>query len=157
MFRALRFLLIISLPLLVACGSGEDTSGKQNRQSTKTTAEISAFELEHGIGPIKEVDLGPISNELAEQGKNIFTNKCSACHKVGERYVGPDLANVTKRRTPEFIMNMILNPEEMVKRHPVVKELLATYLTPMTFQNVSKEDARAILEYFRLFDQDSTD
>lgn len=157
MFQVLRFLVIIPLSFLIACSSGDETSGKSTNGGASKATEISAFELEHGIGPIKEVALGRISNELADQGKTIFTTKCSACHKVGERYVGPDLKDVTKRRTPEFIMNMILNPDEMVKRHPVVKELLTTYLTPMTFQNVSQEDARAILEYFRLADHDDED
>ncbi len=46
-------------------------------------------------------------------------------------------------------MNMMLNPGEMIKRHPVVKKLLAEYLTTMTFQNIDVQDARAILEYLR--------
>jgi hypothetical protein len=49
-------------------------------------------------------------------------------------------------------MNMVLNPVEMTQKDPTAQELLATYLTQMTFQNVSEEDARAILEYFRQLD-----
>jgi len=37
----------------------------------------------------------------------------------------------------------------MEKRHPVVKQLLAEYMTPMTNQNLTIEDARALLEFFR--------
>jgi len=44
---------------------------------------------------------------------------------------------------------MILNPAEMIQKHPETKKLLAEYSVPMTFQNVTKDDARAILEYFR--------
>ncbi|MEO0169795.1 MAG: cytochrome c, partial [candidate division WOR-3 bacterium] len=84
--------------------------------------------------------------------EEIFKTKCSACHKLDERYVGPALKGVTKRRTPEWIMNMILNPEEMTKNDPIAKKLLEEYLTQMTFQNVSEDEARAILEYFRLVD-----
>lgn len=44
---------------------------------------------------------------------------------------------------------MILNPSEMIQKDPIAKELLAKYPTPMPFQNVSEEDARAILEYLK--------
>lgn len=93
-----------------------------------------------------------ISPELAASGKKVFDEKCSACHKFGEKYVGPDLKSVTKRRSAEWIMNMILNPQEMTQKDPAAQELLATYMTQMTYQNVSQEDARAILEYFRQMD-----
>ena len=100
--------------------------------------------------PITEpMVLGPVDQSLADTGKAVFDVKCVACHKIEARLVGPPLADVTKRRSPEFIMNMILNPDQMVKEHPVVKELLGTYYVPMTFQNVSHEQAREILEYLR--------
>jgi len=44
---------------------------------------------------------------------------------------------------------MILNPEEMVKRHPEAKRMLAEYLAPMAQQNLTQADARAVLEYIR--------
>jgi mono/diheme cytochrome c family protein len=106
-----------------------------------------------GIGPITEVKLGPIDQNLVKKGKEIFDSKCASCHKLEERYVGPPLKGVTKRRKPEWIMNMILNPTEMEQKDPIAKQLLAEYLTQMTFQNVSQEDARAILEYLRSVDE----
>lgn len=50
-------------------------------------------------------------------------------------------------------MNMILNPSEMVQKDPIAKGHLAEYPTQMPFQNVSQEDARAILEYLRSVDE----
>ena len=44
---------------------------------------------------------------------------------------------------------MALNPEEMLKAHPEVKKLLAQYYTPMPNQNITREEARAIVEYLR--------
>jgi hypothetical protein len=49
---------------------------------------------------------------------------------------------------------MILNPTKMTQEDPQAKELLAEYLTQMPNQNVSQEDARALLEYFRKIDQE---
>ena len=46
-------------------------------------------------------------------------------------------------------MNMILNPVEMVTKHPEAKKMFAQYPTQMTFQNVTQDDARMMLEYFR--------
>lgn len=102
-----------------------------------------------GIGPIPSVELGKIDSALVEKGEVIFKMKCMACHKFEEKVVGPALSGVTKRRSPEWIMNMILNPSEMVEKDPIVKKLVAEHMTKMTFQDVTKDDARAILEYFR--------
>ena len=105
---------------------------------------------ELGIGPIKdEVKLGPIDKNLVVKGEQTFTTKCSACHKLDVRLVGPPLKDVTKRRRPEWIMNMMLNPQQMTMENPTAKELFATYLVQMTFQDITSDDARAILEYFR--------
>ncbi len=107
---------------------------------------------ELGIGPVKEVKLDPqINQDLVAKGKSIFDLKCITCHKFDEKLVGPPLKNVTKRRKPEWIMNQILNPEQMLKENMIAKTMAMSgeYPTPMTFQNVTQDDARAILEYFR--------
>lgn len=107
---------------------------------------------ELGIGPVKEVKLDPqINQELVAKGKGIFDVKCATCHKIDDKLVGPPLKDVTKRRKPEWIMNQILNPEQMIKENMIAKTLAMSgqYPTPMTFQNVTQDDARAILEYFR--------
>ena len=109
---------------------------------------------ELGIGPVKEVKLdAAINSDLAAKGKQIFDVKCVACHKIDEKLVGPSLKDVTKRRKPEWIMNMILNPEQMTKENMVAKSLFAQYLVQMTFQNVTQDEARAVLEYFRSNDK----
>jgi len=115
--------------------------------------QVRAAEAEEskGVGPVKSLTLEKLSDAMAKEGKGIFDGKCSACHKMTERYVGPGLADVTKRRSPEWIMNMILNPAEMLQKDSAAQELLGEYMTQMTFQNVSEADARKILEYFRYY------
>ncbi len=102
-----------------------------------------------GIGPVTSITLGEIDQKMADEGKAVFLAKCSACHKISKRVVGPALVGVTERRTPEWIMNMILNPEKMVAENPIAKKLLAEYLAPMANQNLTEDEARKILEYFR--------
>jgi hypothetical protein len=38
---------------------------------------------------------------------------------------------------------------EMVERHPIGKQLLAEHMTFMANQNLTQDDARAVLEYLR--------
>lgn len=104
-----------------------------------------------GVGPVSSLTLESLNLATAKEGKALFEAKCSACHKMAERYVGPGLADVTKRRAPEWIMNMILNPAEMTQKDPTAQGLLGEYMVQMTFQNVSEAEARKILEYFRYF------
>jgi cytochrome c2 len=91
---------------------------------------------------------------MAADGEKIFESKCASCHKLDERYTGPAQRNVLQRVTPEFFMNTVLNPDENLEKHPHSKEMLAQYMTKMTNQNVNLKDARALLEYFRLLDEE---
>lgn len=145
-------ILFVSLALN-SCGGEEQKPAdfsKSKSVGSDVSGGLSDFELENGVGPVKQkLELGPIDPKLVKKGEEIFNTKCVACHKLDERYVGPAQRDVIKRRTPEFIMNMMLNPTEMQEKHPVVKKLLAEYMTQMTNQNLSFDDARAILEYFR--------
>ncbi|CAN5385388.1 hypothetical protein BH23BAC3_BH23BAC3_31390 [soil metagenome] len=52
-------------------------------------------------------------------------------------------------------MNMKLNPDQMQKEHPEVKKLLAEYITPMPNQNITREEARAIVEYLASASQEA--
>ncbi|WP_439880099.1 c-type cytochrome [Pontibacter sp. MBLB2868] len=108
-----------------------------------------------GVGPVTTVAIGEgVEDALAAEGKTLFEGKCSACHQLSDqKVVGPGLAGVTERRKPEWIMNMILNPEEMTKQDPTAKKLLGEHLTQMTNQNVEEKDARALLEYLRQNDK----
>lgn len=148
--------------VLGACGGG---SGDEAADPPPATTDgraaasdgLTEEELRYGVGPIRSLELGEVEHELAERGEEIFETKCAACHKLDERYVGPPLGDVTERRTPEFVMNMILNTDEMVARHPEVKALLAQYYTPMPDQQLTDEDARAVLEYLRAETSPDTD
>lgn len=150
-------LFCFSLFILIGCGEEgkEEHASSSNNSGKQKIAEklgITVFELDNGIGPIKEkLNLSnDIDKIAAESGKKTFEAKCAQCHKMDERYTGPALRDVTERRSPEYIMNMILNPQEMTQKHPEARKLLAMYANQMTFQNVTEEDARQLLEYLRM-------
>lgn len=138
---------LLAIAAIAACG-GEREEHKEKSEGAES--QLSAFELENGIGPIKEkVELGPLDTKLADSGRKVFEAKCSMCHKMDTTYVGPSLGEVTTRRTPAYIMNMILNPQEMVERHPIAKQLLAERMTFMANQGLTAPEARAVVEYLR--------
>ncbi len=133
-------------------------TGKMHRPLILMIAVFSSFAMnqseaknkDKGVGPITKVELGSkIDDKMTKSGTTIFASKCASCHKFGERYVGPDLKGVMTRRSPEWILNMILNPAEMLEKNETAQELLGEYMVPMPFQNVTKEEARSILEYIR--------
>ena len=131
-------------------GAGTDAGQSETTQAEAPAAEAPPAENGKGFGPIKTVALGEtIDQALADKGKAVFESKCTACHKFGERYVGPDMAGVTERRQPEWIMNMMLNPQEMLEKDPTAKELLGEFMTQMPNQNLTEDEARSVLEYFR--------
>lgn len=147
---------IICVALMSACGgSGEkkETKGKfapPAKVKPLTYEEAQADWInQKGLGPITKVELGEIDPELAKKGSEIYTLKCTACHAPDVEKLGPAPIGIMKRRTPEWIMNMILNPEEMAMKDPIGRGMLMKYNTVMANQGLTEEDARAVLEYFR--------
>lgn len=104
-----------------------------------------------GVGPITELILSEsIDQDMAKKGEKIYNAKCVACHKTNAKFIGPAPKDILKRRSPEWVMNMILAPAKMLKEDPLAKELLIEFNnTPMLSQGVNEEQARQILEYFR--------
>jgi len=139
---------MVAVTGLLIAGCGGDTQDKSGT-SAPTVEGLTAEQIENGIGPVETLELGTVDDDLAAQGQATFELKCSACHKTDTRYVGPALGDVLSRRTPAYVMNMILNPEGMLSEHPEAKKLLAEYMTPMANQNLTREEARSIVEYFR--------
>ena len=144
-------LLIIAI---IASSCGNDKAKKETVEApakhvvSTETKKIDPMS-DKGIGPIKNLTLGEIDQKLVAEGEAIFKAKCSACHKISKRFIGPGMKGVTQRRTPEWIMNMILNPEEMVQKNDLARQLLAEYNAPMANQSLKEDEARKVLEYFR--------
>jgi mono/diheme cytochrome c family protein len=154
--RFTRSLLVLVGALSAGCFSGDQKEESWTPARAGQGADLTPFQVEHGIGPITEpVVLGALDEELAEEGAEVFQIKCSACHKLAEKYVGPALGDVVTRRSPAFILNMILNPQEMYERHPAVKQLLAEHMSYMPNQGLTGDEAREVLEYLRAQSKDA--
>jgi cytochrome c len=138
----------ISLFSFIMFGCGGKPDGAE-RQTAAPAANVDPM-TNKGIGPVKNITLAAINDDMVSEGKIIFDNMCSACHKSDKRFIGPAPKDILDRRTPEWVMNMILNPEEMVQKDPIARQLLIEYNgAPMANQNLTEDQARKILEYFR--------
>jgi len=147
-FRSLSFAGIILI--LQSCGSKTQTPVTETTPAANVVIDTKAYSDSKGVGKFTEYKLEDIDPAKADLGKAVFSTKCTTCHKLtADKFVGPGLLGVTKRRTPEWILNMTTNPELMMKSDPVAKKLFEEMLTPMANQNISEEDAKNLLHYLR--------
>ncbi len=125
---------------------------KTNYTQKGTTKNVGQTRTNKGIGPVEQVDLpDSIDSDMAAQGKELYNNHCASCHRINESLTGPALGGVLKRRSPEFVMNMILNTDEMIEKEPIIKSLRGEYESDMVQVDVSQDEARAIVEYLRKY------
>lgn len=162
MKKLIKTISLIAVALLMfSCGNSEkeqkDNVKLGDYSETSERKEVASTDpmQNKGIGPVKTMSVSEeIDEEMATRGAELFKNMCSACHKMDKKFVGPAVAGVTERRTHEWIMNMILNPEQMIKEDPIAKKLLVeSNMAVMANQNLKEDEARAILEYFRQYDR----
>ena len=118
----------------------------------ETTSEAVPVDMDNnGVGPYKDIEFpSDIDTEMVTAGEAKFNMICTACHMAEQRMIGPALKGVYERRSPAWVMNMIANPDGMLKEDPIAKALLKEYNNAiMLNQNLSEEDTRAVAEYLR--------
>lgn len=148
------FVVCILAGFMVACGGGSDEgTAADDRQDGTTPANIEQYDPNRGAGKFtsENVNVGPgLDKAMADNGQKISEMKCESCHKLtDERLVGPGWAGVTDRHSPEWIMNFMTNTDEMLDKDPKAQAMLEICMVRMPNQNLSDDDARAILEYMR--------
>ncbi len=149
--KVIRLLTIVFISVTlfaIACTEGvkKDEKMVDIQELTKNQPEVHGAEL-------KESDVtvsNPLNGEWVSAGKGFYELKCQSCHKLSEeKLVGPGWKNVTKRRKPVWIMNMITNVDMMLEKDPDAQKLLEQCLVRMPNQNLSKEEARKVVEFMR--------
>ena len=89
----------------------------------------------------------------AVKGKLSFESKCLACHSIaGGDKLGPDLYEVSKRRNDAWLARWLKSPEAMLQSDPDAKAMLDKYKVPMPNQNLSDEEIREFIAYFKWAD-----
>jgi hypothetical protein len=144
------FILTLTMGF-ISCVNNTPTSKEplDTQELTKNQPEV------HGslIKP-EDVQLtNPLNASWVAEGKGIYELKCQACHKLtNEKLVGPGWKGVTDKRKPEWIMNMITNVDIMLEQDPEAQKLLEECLVRMPNQNLTKDEARKVLEFQRAND-----
>lgn len=148
-FRLLTAVLLLSGNLLViACNEGvkKDQPPVDVQELAKDQPEVHGAEL-------KESDItlsSPLDGQMVSTGKATYELKCQSCHRLTEeKLVGPGWKNVTKNRKPVWIMNMITNVDMMLETDAEAQKLLEQCMVRMPNQNISKDEARQVLEFMR--------
>ena len=124
---------------------------KAASSGVKASQEVPVDMNNKGIGPISSYTFSSeINTDMAEAGKSIYNSKCTACHMAEMRMIGPALKGIYERRSTEWVLNLLLNPMEMLKEDPIAKALLKEYNNAvMTNSNLSEEEAKQVAEYLR--------
>lgn len=150
----IKTLCLLVAFFIAACGGTNKptTESQQSEQPTNTTADASSYDPKRGEGKYDQsnIEVGPLDATMVTKGDAIAGTKCFSCHKVSdEKLVGPGWKGVTERRTPHWIMNFITNPDPMIDKDPEVQAQLELCLVRMPNQNLSEDEARAVLEFMR--------
>jgi len=154
------FGLMAGIVLMASCGGNDGSTPSSDPpsavQNTAPAADATpASERitlnDKGVGAIKDLELpAEIDQQMALAGAEIFKTNCTACHKVDQRFIGPSPKGIFERRHPAWVMNMILDPKLMTEQDQCAKDLLVEFNgAAMANQNLTEEQARSIVEYFR--------
>ncbi len=145
---------IAIVSVFAACGDYEKNN---DTNAPSANSNVSDYDPSRGEGKWTAENVGvteQIDETKAAEGEKISNTKCLSCHKLSdERLVGPGWEGVTEKRTPEWLMNFITNPDPMIDKDPEVQAMLEICLVRMPNQNLSDDEARNILEFMRKNDK----
>ncbi|MGF1559330.1 MAG: c-type cytochrome [Flavobacteriaceae bacterium] len=151
--------LLAMVAVMTSCGEKKEEK-KDGFEMNRTKTETKAVEAQEGVpvdlnnqgvGPFKDITFAAeVNKDMATAGEAKFKAICTACHMAEQRLIGPALKGVYERRSPAWVMNMIINPDVMLREDPISKALLKEYNNAiMLNQNLSEEDTKAVAEYLR--------
>lgn len=132
--RKFYYLLFVSI-VLISCNS----ENKSVEQSI------------YGVGSIEKMNLEPINDSIMKYGLKIFNSKCTSCHTMEYKNSGPDLSDILSRRQPEWVMNYLLNHQEMLAKDSIAIKTNIKFENNCKLESINQTEAYAILEYFRIY------
>ncbi len=88
-----------------------------------------------------------------EDGKALFTTRCTSCHNVNKQVTGPALAGVTERHNLDWIISFVLSSQTLVNKGDTAAVALFNKYNKITMpdqKDLSANDVKNILEYIKL-------
>jgi cytochrome c551/c552 len=92
------------------------------------------------------------ANPPTDEGKNIFTARCAACHNVNKTIVGPALSGIDQRRSIDWIINFIHSSQSVVKSGDVYAAALFEKFNKVSMPDhpdLTTDNIKNIVEYIR--------
>lgn len=105
----------------------------------------------YGVGPVEKLELETISDSLMKRGLHLFNEKCSQCHTMEFKNSGPDISDILAHREPEWIVNFLINKEEMLTRDSLALITRIKYEVDCGSTITTQQEAIEILEYLRIY------
>ena len=88
----------------------------------------------------------------AEKGKAVFDSKCAMCHTIsGGKKIGPDLKGVTQRRSQDWLVKFISDPDKMFsEKDPIAMGLLKEFNgVKMPNQGLTQDQVADVIAYLK--------
>lgn len=91
------------------------------------------------------------AHAYGDPGKELFDKLCASCHTIGGGDTGgPDLKGVTAKRTDEWLVRVIAEPEKLTAdKDPVQLELVKKYGYEMPNVGVGRDDTLKIVAFLK--------
>jgi cytochrome c5 len=147
---------LLIVPALLVCTAVWISCGSEGVKKDEKPVDITTLTKDKETPKAPEIKAdeiaftSPLNKDWVTDGKGIYELKCQACHKLtADKLVGPGWKDVTKRRTPVWIMNMITNTDMMLDSDPEAQKLLELCMVRMPNQNLTKDEARHVIEFMR--------
>ena len=104
-----------------------------------------------GAGAWPSADL-----DVVTKGKELFNAKCNTCHELNKQVTGPPLANISDKRSQDWLYKWIRNNEELRKSGDadaidIYEKFAGSPMTP--FPNLKDAEIDAIIAYTKYADK----
>jgi cytochrome c2 len=103
-----------------------------------------------GISSVASAQGMSINPNLAKRGRELWLSRsCEACHSIGKgRRAGPDLLDVTTRRSTEWLTKWLKNTKEMQESDSIAQRLVVEAKgVKMANLHLTDADVEALLSY----------
>jgi len=137
---------------------GNQATGRWMKRSPFENPWVLADQLGNWLSGWKSPQKGDDYSNAPElrqlsRGETIFRTRCATCHTVTGKELagalGPDLLGVTRKRDPQWLLDWLKAPDQMLKKKdPIAMALYEQYnRLAMPNMRLHKEEALALLHY----------
>jgi len=137
---------------------GNQTTGRWMKRSPFENSYVLADQIGNwlsgwkSVQPTRDYASAPELRSIS-LGEQLFRTRCTTCHSLTgneiEGALGPDLIGVTARREPDWLLNWLRAPDQMLaNKDPIAMALYEQYnQLNMPNMRLNQDEAMALLEY----------